>query len=170
MCEVFQALKHTWRHLSRTEFWCPQEAVFSISRDSIHSLPFFLWKHPRTGNHSCATMMKALTTFFLVLWSLLPLAKCFSVSSSSAAAQDVTSPCFGHQHSSSSGRGTMLHLFENDQEEEKQSEGKIVGDGKDDASTIDSSDLYSALNARKREFARGIGKVSSEQMSCSNAG
>ena len=54
----------------------------------------------------------------------------------------------------------MLHLFENDQEEEKQSEGKIVGDGKDDASTIDSSDLYSALNARKREFARGIGKVS----------
>ena len=63
----------------------------------------------------------------------------------------------------------MLHLFENDQEEEKQSEGKIVGDGKDDASTIDSSDLYSALNARKREFARGIGKVSSEQMSCSNA-
>lgn len=54
----------------------------------------------------------------------------------------------------------MIHLFENDQEEEMQSEGKIVGDGKDDASTIDSSDLYSALNARKREFARGIGKVS----------
>jgi hypothetical protein len=54
----------------------------------------------------------------------------------------------------------MLHLFENDQEEEKQSEGKIVGDGKDDASTIDSSVLYNALNARKREFKRGIGKVS----------
>jgi hypothetical protein len=51
----------------------------------------------------------------------------------------------------------MLRLFENDQEEEKQS----VGDGDDDTSAIDSSDLYSALNARKREFKRGIGKVRS---------
>ena len=107
-------------------------------------------------------MTKALITRIVVLWSLLPLAKCFTASpcSAAAAAQDVISTRFGHQHASSSCRGTTLHLFENDQEEEKQSEGKIVGDGKDDASTIDSSDLYSALNARKREFARGIGKVS----------
>ena len=105
-------------------------------------------------------MTKALITRIVVIWSLLPLATCFTASPSSAAAQDVISTCFGHQHASSSCRGTMIHLFENDQEEEMQSEGKIVGDGKDDASTIDSSDLYSALNARKREFARGIGKVS----------
>ena len=53
-----------------------------------------------------------------------------------------------------------LRLFENEQEEEeKQSEDKIVGDGRDDASTIDSADLYNDLNRRKREIKRGIGKV-----------
>lgn len=49
----------------------------------------------------------------------------------------------------------MLRLFENEQEEEE----KIVGDGRDDASTIDSADLYSGLNHRKREIKRGVGKV-----------
>ena len=54
----------------------------------------------------------------------------------------------------------MLRLFDNEQEEEeKQSEDKIVGDGRDDASTIDSADIYSDLNRRKREIKRGVGKV-----------
>jgi len=53
-----------------------------------------------------------------------------------------------------------LRLFENEQEEEeKQSKDKIVGDGRDDASTVDNADLYSDLNRRKREIKRGIGKV-----------
>lgn len=99
-------------------------------------------------------MTKAL---IILLWSLLPLARCFSVRSNPAITQDA--PVLAVSSVRVSSR-TMLRLFENEQEEEeKQSEDKIVGDGRDDASTIDSADLYNGLKRRKREIKRGIGKV-----------
>ena len=99
-------------------------------------------------------MTKALS---ILLWSILPLATCFCVSSNPAQDVPVLAVSSG---TVSSSRTMALRLFENEQEEEeKQSEDKIVGDGRDDASTIDSADLYNDLNRRKREIKRGIGKV-----------
>lgn len=86
-------------------------------------------------------MAKAL---ILLLWSFFPLATCFS---NPAITQYAPVLAVSSR--------TMLRLFENEQEEEE----KIVGDGRDDASTIDSADLYSGLNHRKREIKRGVGKV-----------